>query len=117
MSSFSLPHESSEHPIHFSNLFHLPIDRALFLRKACKTALLRPKMTAPEEPAKENLINQQTPNVVVPIVSVEDATSEAETAVEEDISSDKSDEEQEKVEDITDASKRRRVQNAKFEAL
>lgn len=73
-------------------------------------------MTTPEEPEKENLINQQTPNVVVPIVSVEDATPEAETAVE-DISSDESDEEQEKVENITHASKRRRVHNAKFEAL
>lgn len=74
-------------------------------------------MTTPEEPEKENPINQQTPKVVVPIVSVEDATAEAETAVEKGISSDESDEEQERVKDITDASKRRRVQNAKFEAL
>lgn len=74
----------------------------------------------PPEKSRENHANGQASTVTVPVATIaEDAVAEADPAAEkEQISSDESDvDEKEEPPDLKDASRRRRVLNAKFEDL
>lgn len=82
-------------------------------------ALPRTKMGPPEE-SRKSPANGQTATVTVPIATTaEDAEAETDPAAEkEQVSSDESDvDEKEEPPDLKDASRRRRVLNAKFEDL